>query len=246
MSYEQVDIKHCDGKGLCNLDYVEQYAEILQNQLPKKFSRFGSFFAGTQRLRTLASVLQRYIKGHGLDVLNVGCGPFATELFVESLQFQKIQSLDYTPEFAPIHQILQEEGYIKNTSFQQGDAKAIEFPESSFDLMIIHDVFFEEALEMNSLILRLRPFLKPDGYIYFDFINSRTHWIWRLLGKRDQFRRYDPASVKEFLNKAGFKIIAFQPTHGASALSVRFLHWALWTFFRASNNYSVLIQGKNV
>ncbi|MFT6556363.1 class I SAM-dependent methyltransferase [Sneathiella sp.] len=245
MLYKQLSPEGQDGKGLCNLDFVDRYADILQANLPNKFSDFDRFFSGTQRLETLAAILKRHIQEDGLTVLNVGSGPFATELFVERLQKQQVQSIDYTPEFAPFYQLLLNEGYIANTSFEQVDVMEVEFPQKAFDLIIIHDVLFEKALEMETLITRLSPFLKPGGYLYFDFINSRTQWVKRLFGRHDQFRYYDPVKVKGFVTHAGFEILSFEATRKAHSWPIRVLHHALQILSRGSGNYSVLVQSKS-
>jgi len=245
MLYKNLSPHTQDGKGLCNLDFVDRYTDILQENLPDKFSNFDKFFSGTQRLKTLAAILQHHIKEDGLKVLNVGSGPFATELFVERLQKQHIQSIDYTPEFAPFYQILLKEGYIANTSFEQVDVMKAEFPMEAFDLIIIHDVLFEKALEMETLITRLSPCLKPGGYLFFDFINMRTQWIKRLFGRHDQFQYYDPAMVRKFVTQSGFKILSFEATHRADSWPVKFLHHALRIISGGSNNYSVLIENEH-
>jgi SAM-dependent methyltransferase len=242
MSFENENSGTREGNGLCNLDFVERYIKLLQNHLPENLSIYTPFFAGTQRLRNLAASLQRHVKGNGLSVLNVGCGPFATELFVERLQSQYIQSVDYTPEFAHFFDTLKQEGYIANTSFKQADAMKVKFPETTFDLIIIHDVFYEQALEMNSLVIHLCPYLKPGGYIYLDFVNARTEWIWRIFGKGGRFRRYDPVLVRKFLEENGFSIVEFDPVIRTGSIVLRTLHLVLWNIFRASNNYSVFAQ----
>ena len=230
--------------GLCNLDFVPRYEQVLTQNLPENFTQFADFFSGTQRLNTLAAMLDKHFQGTGKNVLNVGSGPFATEIFVKSLQQQSIVALDYTPEFAPFHVLFQQEGFLQDTSFLQADIMAEEFEPAAFDLIILHDILYEQALDLEAVLNRLKPYLKPDGLVFFDFVNSRTRWIWAMFGKPNVFRRYNPQSVMRYLDDNGFDIVDCRPTHGAKSLSARCMHGAL-RLFGASNNYAVLVRNRN-
>lgn len=230
-----------DQPGLCNLDFVPRYEQILAENLPENFTAFADFFAGTQRLHTLAAMLEQHVHGTGQRVLNVGSGPFATEIFVKALQQQTVVALDYTPEFAPFHGLFRQEGYLKNTSFLQADIMSEAFEPESFDLMILHDILYEPALDLEAVLTRLQPFLKPGGLVFFDFVNARTRWIWTMLGKPNLYRRYAPRNVKAYLSSNGYDILEWRPTHGAKSLSARTLHGTL-RLAGASNNYAVLAR----
>jgi len=228
--------------GLCNLDYAPRYEEILERNLPPSFAVFGEFFAGTQRLHTLGAMLESHVAGDGKQVLNIGSGAFATEIFVAALQGQTITAVDYTPEFAPFYDLFRREGHLQTTQFQQADAMEIEFEPESLDLIILHDVLYEPALDLEALVDRLRPFLKPGGLLFLDFVNSRTLWIWKLLGRPNQFRRYDPRRVRAFLEGTGFEIVDWRRPQRSSSRLVRLFHALLWHILRASNNYAVLAR----
>jgi len=230
-------------KGLHNLDYVTRYEQVLAENLPENFMQFADFFSGTQRLHTLGSICATHVTRKGLTILNVGSGPFATEIFVEALQDQTVVALDYTPEFEPFHALFQQEGYLEGTSFLRSDVMTEEFDEAQFDLIILHDILYEQALDMEAVISRLSLFLKPGGMVFFDFVNTRTAWIWRMLGKPNRFRRYDPRRVKSFLSRSGFEIMEWRPTHGAKNPVVRMMHATL-RLFGVSNNYAVLVLYK--
>ncbi len=232
-----------EAPGLHNLEYVPRYEQILTENLPLSFAQFADFFAGTQRLHTLGAMFAQHMQEKGLHILNVGSGPFATEIFVEAMQGQTITALDYTPEFAPFHTLFQQDGHLMTTRFLQADIMAQEFPEASFDLIILHDILYEKALDMDAVITRLSIYLKPGGMVFLDFVNLRTRWVWMMLGKPDRFRRYDPKKVQRYLKEAGFNVIDWRPTHGSKSIGARTLHATL-RLFGASNNYAVLARYK--
>ena len=230
-----------DPKGLHNLDFLPRYEKILTENLPESFTQFADFFAGTQRLLSLAAMLDDHVTGLGHQVLNVGSGPFATEIFVQALDGQNIVSLDYTPEFAPFHALFRAEGHLSQTRFKQADIMQEVFEAEAYDLIVLHDILYEHALDLEAVISRLLPSLKPGGLLFLDFVNSRTGWIWALFGRGNKFKRYDPADVRAFLHRNGLDIVEWRPTHGAKSLSARAIH-AFLKIFGASNNYAVLAR----
>jgi SAM-dependent methyltransferase len=231
---------------LCNLGYADRYEALLTQNLPVHFTQFSDFFSGLHRLKTLGNMLAVHFKKKHASVLNVGSGPFASEIFVTALQGQNITAIDYTPEFAPFHGIFRKEGHLLTTEFQQADAMDIEFEASKFDLIILHDVLYEPALDLENLTTRLKTYLKPGGLIFIDFVNSRTGWIWRIMGKPEQFSRYDPNRVKKFFANSGFEIVDWRPTHRSKSTVVSMFHMLLWYVFRASNNYAFLARKNTV
>jgi predicted TPR repeat methyltransferase len=139
--------------------------------------------------------------------------------------------------------LFQNDGHLNNTRFLQADIMSEEFPKAYFDLIILHDIFYEEALDINAVITKLSANLKTDGLMFFDFVNLRTRWIWTMLGKPNRFRRYDPKAVRRFLEDAGFEVVDWRPTHATKSIAVRALHTTL-RLLGASNNYAVLARYK--
>ncbi len=230
-----------DTAGLCNLEFLPRYERLLADNLPPGFTQFAEFFSGTQRLHTLAAVLDRHLAGDGLEVLNVGSGPFATEIFVAALQGHRVTAIDYKAEFAPFHELFRAEGQLETTSFVQADIMARTFPSDAFDLIILHDILYENALDLEAVIGRLIPAIKPGGLIFFDFVNARTRWVWAALGKPDRFRRYDPDAVRRFLAERDLAIVEWRPTHGAKRRVVKATHQLL-AAFGMPNNFAVLAR----
>jgi SAM-dependent methyltransferase len=230
------------GAPLCNLDYMGRYQAHLTESLPPDLNELTRFFAAPARLKTLAAILTQHFAGSGGRVLNAGCGPFATELFVSALQGREIESFDYTSGFAPLHAIFQKDGKIGNTRFQVADALTVEYPDNSFDLVIIHDVFYETGLPMDVLLRKFHRSLRPGGLLFFDFVNRRTEWLWRMLGSSHTFNRYDPDWVRQITSDLGYSIIEWQPTYGNSSLAKLAIHKLSEIFLRQSNGYAVLIR----
>lgn len=233
-----------DPLGLHNIAFLPRYERILAENLPDGFTQFAQFFSGTQRLTTLGAMLSAHVPRTGLRVLNVGSGPFATEIFVEALSDQQITAIDYTPEFAKFYGLFKAEGHLSATRFEQADIMEKRFDPGMFDLIILHDILYEHALDLELVIERLLPALAPRGLVFLDFVNARTGWIWSLLGRGNRYRRYDPRTVRAFLARAGLEIVDWRPTHGAKSLSARAVHATL-RLFGASNNYAVLARKRD-
>ncbi len=227
---------------LCNLQYMERYKAHLAGNLPPNLSELTRFFSAPSRLRTLAEILSSRMKGSGKSVLNAGCGPFATELFVPALQDQHIESFDYTSGFLPFYDLFRKDGMIANTNFRIANALTVAYPANSFDLIIIHDVFYETGLPVEVLLDRFRPMLKPGGLLFFDFVNARTERLWRLLGSKQKFQRYDPDAVRKLIAGLGYAILEWRPTYGNSGKAKMVIHKLSEALLRQSNSYAVLIQ----
>lgn len=232
--------------GLCNLDYVERYRSLLRANLPPDWPDFGRFFGVMQRLETLADMLGTHMRDRSGPVLNVGCGPFATELFVAALQTPTVHCFDYTAEFGPFLHVFRADGHLANVTFRQADALTVEYPRSSFDLVIIHDVLYETGLDMAVLLRRFNPVLRPGGLLFLDFVNRRTERLWRLAGGRQAFKRYDPADVTRIIAETGYEVVDWRPTYGIQHWSKWILNATLRTVIGQSNAYAVMIRKTGV
>jgi SAM-dependent methyltransferase len=227
---------------LVHQDYVPRYEMLLRQHLPSRFAGFAGFFSNMDRLETMASILGRHFSGTGRAILNAGCGTFATEIFVAAFQNQHITSFDYTVEFAPFAEIFRSEGVLRDTTFMQADAMTVTFEPQSFDLIVMHDLLYEKALHLDALMVRYRVFLAPGGLVYFDFMNKRLRWIWALLAKEKQYRRYDRREVLAILARHDMEIIEQRPVKPSGSSRKAAFHWVLRNIFRTSNAIAVVAR----
>lgn len=226
---------------LVRLDYRARYQELLRDHLPEKFRPFAPFFANTRRLETMAGILHRHFDGTRKTVLNAGCGPFASEIFVGALQHQHIESFDYTAEFGAFFDIFRQEGLLGDVRFFRADAMAVDYPNTRFDLLVMHDLLYETALDLETLLRRYVPFLTPLGLIYFDFMNARLHGLWRLLGKEKRYRRYDPNEVRHILGRLGLTVVEWRAVRSGSKGPTAGFH-ALLQAMGTANAFAVLAR----
>ncbi len=208
-----------------------RYVDVLRQTLPPSLTPLVQFFADLTRLRTLAAMLDLWLDagpcGRATRVLNIGCGPLASELFIARLRDRRIVSFDYTPAFVAVGLRLQAEGRLADVEIAQGDAMTAVFAPASFDALILHDVLYEQALDLADILPRYRPCLAPEGLLYLDFMNLRVRWLWRLLGREKAYRRYDPAEVDALLRRNGFTILERRPVRPQRGLMKRLLHGVL-------------------
>ncbi|CAN7593014.1 hypothetical protein [Rhizobium sp. LjRoot254] len=229
---------------LIRSEYREHYRGVLLRHLPPNLSAFSAFFANTKRLETMAGMLQRHFHGTGNAVLNIGCGPFASEIFVAALQHQAVHALDYTPEFAVFFDIFRDEGVLEGVSFANTDVMMADFPLARFNLIVMHDLLYETALELDTLLARLLPLLAADGLLYIDFMNAHLHWLWMLLGKEKQYRRYRPRDVWGLLDRHGLAVLEHRPVL-PSAGGLTALFHRLLRAFGTSNAIAVVARLKS-
>ena len=227
---------------LVRQDYVARYEDLLRENLPARFAGFAPFFANLDRLDTMASMLQRHFRGTGKAILNAGSGTFATEIFVAAFQNHRITSFDYTAEFAPFFDIFAKEGVLQGTTFMQADAMTVQFEAQAFDLIVMHDLLYEQALDLEAIVGRYRSFLAPGGTVYLDYMNLGLRWLWSLLGREKQYRRYDRREVSSILNRLGFEIVEERPVRPSGSAAKAALHWILTTVFRTSNAFAVVAR----
>lgn len=227
---------------LVRRDYVPRYEDLLRQHLPARFAGFAPFFANLDRLDTMASMLQRHVRGKGRTILNAGCGPFASEIFVAAFQDQRIVSFDYTSEFAPFYDLFRDEGVLRATTFTQADAMTIDLAPMSFDLIVMHDLLYEPALQLESLAARYRVYLSADGLIYFDYMNLGLRWLWSLLGREKQYHRYDPREVADIMERLGFEIVEQRPVRPSGSRAKTMLHAVLTRVFGTSNAFAVVAR----
>jgi len=219
-----------------------RYRDLLRQSLPPSLAPMIPFFCDLTRLHTLAAMLDRWLdagpNGRAEQVLNVGCGPLASELFVAALRGRRIASFDYTPAFVAAGERLQAAGLLPGVEIAQGDAMTATFAPARFDAVILHDVLYERALDLGELLPRYRRFLAPGGLLYLDFMNLRVRWLWRLLGREKAYRRYAPADVAALLARNGFTMLERRPVRPQRGLMKHVVH-GLLSVIGESNAFAV-------
>lgn len=222
---------------------IGEYASILRECLPENLKHFEKFFADPRRLQVMSALLQAHFTAAPGWVLNIGCGPFATELFVAPLRQHRIVSFDYTPGFAPAYPALRNRGHLSNVNFFIGDARSAEFAPESFDLIIMQDLLYEPALDFSWLFQKYDRYLRPGGLLFLTVLDMRTRRLWKLLGREKRYRRYDIPAVLLEIQDRDYQILDCVP----NSLSPRGpLNWVfkqvLWRGFGLANEHAVLAR----
>jgi SAM-dependent methyltransferase len=227
---------------LVNTAYLKRYQALLLEYLPPPLKDFAAFFANLNRLRTMSAMLEKHVGVKSKTILNVGSGTFAAEIFSASFQNRQISAFDYTEGFAGLYRVFRGEGLLTTTTFAGADANKVTYPAGSFDLVVFHDIFYETALNVPDVLIRYRDFLKPGGFVYLDFMNQNTAWLWKLIGKERKYKRYTLAQIRSALQESGFDLLEMRRSSGASNPVVIFLNWALWIVFRTSNAFALVAR----
>jgi len=205
-----------------------RYAEALRQSLPPDLQPLAPFFADLSRLDTLAEMLDQHLDtgphGAARRILNVGCGPMATELFCGALQGREMVSIDYTQAFVAFGHHLQSERLLTGVEIVHADIMAAIWPEGHFDAILLHDILYEDALDIADLLPKLSTFLISGGYVYLDVMDARVRWLWRLLGRERSYRRYTQGELSTALHRAGLSEIERQPLRPRGGLVRQVLH----------------------
>ncbi len=222
---------------------VEEYSSTLRENLNGDFLRFIDFFADPRRLKAMAQLLSRHFVGPPGQVLNAGCGPFATEFFVQLLHRHRVVSFDYTRAFAPIYPALRARGHLANTSFFIGNVLSTEFVSEVFDLIIMHDLLYEPMLEWSVLFQKYDRFLRRGGLFFLTVLDMRTRGLWRLLGHEKPYRRYEIPAVLKGIRARGYQVLECVPCslESRDRLNQAFRQ-LLWHVFGLANEHAILAR----
>ena len=227
------------GISSARLDY---YRRVLKLCLEPLMPGYTEFFSNVNRLRLISWLLGRHLQAPQAKALNVGCGAFAAEMLLPQLSGHELTSFDYTEHFAVLYDRFKQDGYLANTRFFVGDARLVDFPGNSFDLILMNDIFYETELSFPAMLEKYAVFLKPGGLLIFDVLDIRTQKLWILLGKEAAYRRYDHAAIIALLTSHGFECLECLPALGNKSLVDKLFRRFLWRGFGLSNNYTFLAQ----
>ena len=76
----------------------------------------------------------------------------------------------------------------------------------------------------------------------FDIIDTKTYWIWKILGKEVGHRRYDRSEITSILSELNLVCLERQPVLGVKGPLDNLFRSVLWHVFGLSNNFTYLIQ----
>lgn len=217
------------------------YRRLLSENLDVSLLPLVDFFCNHRRLSLLTRFMQAHCKQTPTRVLNVGCGPFATECFTPQLEHSEFVSFDYTQGFAPLYQAMRANGHLNNTHFFVGNANEAQFDSASFDLILMHDILYEPALDALDLLQRYHAYLKPGGLLFFDVMDQRISPLWKILGKEIGHRRYDLQELRKRLGNH-YEIIDCAPYLGVKGPIDALFRRVLWHVFGLANNFAFLIR----
>lgn len=222
-------------EGLVHDAYRPRYRAILRANLPPDLQGFDTFFANGYRLSTLGRLLARHLPPGEGPVLNLGCGPFASEIFVGALQGRPVFAVDYERSFAPFYGLFRREGVLPQVTFALGNVETIAFAPGRFAALLMHDLLYESALDLDRLLARHAAALVPGGLLYCDVMSTRTRRLWTLLGRERGYRRYGKDEVQAVLARHGFTTLECIPSIGSPSRLVRAGEGALWRVTGLSN-----------
>jgi SAM-dependent methyltransferase len=160
----------------------DEYLALLRRHLHAEPDHEIRFFANSRRFAILETLIGERIEKRFETMLNVACGPFAFENYLRPPEHLSIDAFDIWPELSALLRDMRERGRMGNIRFRVSDVGAYETPRS-YDLVLINDLFYIRALDFFEHVGRYAAMLKPGGVLYFDLLDRRAGWLWRLAGR---------------------------------------------------------------
>ncbi len=104
----------------------------------------------------------------GKDILDVGCGAAGKSLYYLSQGAKSVTGMDVVESYEEEAYALQEQLGLSGFTFVAGDAAHTDFPDNSFDSIIMNDAMehVDKPLEVLKEVYRI---LKPGGRLYVNF-----------------------------------------------------------------------------
>lgn len=218
-----------------SLEQEQLYRSALHRHLAGMEIKEIEFFVNPRRVELLDRLIGDELRRKGAEILNVACGPFAIEFYLQ-LRDANITSFDLEARLAGLHLQLIDSGLIAQTSFDVASIEAFAAPRA-FDVIIINDLFYLKFVDFYALIETYIGHLKPGGLLYFDIQDQRAAPIWKAFGKEGRNRRYDLDDVGRLLVAKGMKIESMTPLLGIKGSLDRWFRKALWHTAGLSNSF---------
>lgn len=222
----------------------EAFLEILNRHmtdLPEKEIRF---FVNEKRFKLMRALIGTELENSVGSILNVACGPFAFENYAPFDKKTEIDGFDMNPLLGGILDDLKQHPQFQNITYECTSAEAFTI-KKKYDLVLINDLFYHKMVDFEALIGKFSRQVKPNGLIYFDILDKRSEWLWRALGKDDQFIRYDLSAVGKKLEDLGFKIESVSPALGIGGIVDFTIRAFLYRSMRLANNFVFVARKKS-
>jgi SAM-dependent methyltransferase len=213
----------------------QNYARALHRHLGGMPVKEIDFFVNARRFDIIERLVGDELRRQGSEILNVACGPFALEFYMQ-LGDAKITSFDREEMLAALHSELLSGGYVANTEFLVADVYEFMAP-NLYDAVIINDLFYSKYVDFYALIGKYAGYLKPDGLLYFDIQDERAGPIWRAFGKDAEYRRYDLKDVASALAGLGLTVTSVAPSLGIKGGLDGVLRKGLWHTSSIANSF---------
>jgi 2-polyprenyl-3-methyl-5-hydroxy-6-metoxy-1,4-benzoquinol methylase len=116
------------------------------------------------------------------DVIDVGCGwGGKTVRYAETLGLRSIVGIDLPGVFDPEapRAVAHERGVSERCVFLTGEAEQLQFPDDSFDVAILDDVF-EHVRSPEAVLAQCLRVLRPGGLLILRFPSIRMLWAHHL------------------------------------------------------------------
>lgn len=110
---------------------------------------------------------QSFIKN--MNILDMGCGAGGKSIYYLSIGAASVTGVDVVEHYrSEAENFAKEKGYSENFRFIVGDAGNLNFPDGSFDTIIMND-FFEHASDPKGILTEALRLAKAGGGIYINF-----------------------------------------------------------------------------
>ena len=213
----------------------QSYRSALHRHLAGMEIKEIEFFVNPRRVELLDRLVGDDLRRKGAEILNVACGPFAIEFYLQ-LRDANITSFDLETRLSVLHRELINSGLIAQSSFDVAGAEAFAAPRA-FDVIVINDLFYLKFVDFYALIETYIGHLKPGGLLYFDIQDRRAEPIWKAFGKEGRNRRYDLDDVRRVLVAQGMEIETMTPLLGIKGRLDRAFRKGLWHTAGLSNSF---------
>ena len=222
--------RRASGVGPASWDHVDY---PLKNwwDIPAVMARWNSMISGDPSIDYVACFMGRHLAGRSaMRALSLGSGTGHREIdLARTGRFAGIDAVDISPSrIAYARRRAAETGLSGSIRYIEADARSVDLPRSSYDLVIVEQ-FLHHMSPVEQVLSRIRDFLAPGGlFILNEFVGpSRFQWtdvqlaaVNGLLARLpERYRvRYRSGTVKRAVHRPGrFAMILYDPTEAVES-----------------------------